>query len=49
MQVSELVRKSHFSNLFKQLKMVSCSSCDGIPIKFKKKNGPASSLPALII
>jgi hypothetical protein len=35
--------------IFKPLKMVLCSSCDGVPLKFKKKNGRASSLPALII
>jgi hypothetical protein len=29
--------------------MVLCSSCDGVPLKFKKKNGRASSLPARII
>jgi hypothetical protein len=29
--------------------MVFCSSCDGVPLKFKKKNGQASSLPARII
>ncbi len=23
--------------IFKPLKMVSCSSCDGVPLKFKKK------------
>jgi hypothetical protein len=35
--------------IFKPLKMVLCSSCDGIPLKFKNKNGQASSLPAQII
>jgi hypothetical protein len=29
--------------IFKPLKMVLCSSCDGVPLKFKKKNGRASS------
>jgi hypothetical protein len=44
---------SHFTEtekcrkeIFKLLKMVLCSSCDGGPLKFKKKNGLASSLPA---
>ncbi len=35
--------------IFKPLKMVFCSSCDGVPLKFKKKNGRASSLAAQII
>jgi hypothetical protein len=35
--------------IFKPLKMVLCSSCDGVPLKFKKKNERASSLPAQII
>jgi hypothetical protein len=26
-----------------------CSSCDGVPLKFKKKNEQASSIPAQII
>jgi hypothetical protein len=30
--------------IIKPLKMVLCSSCDGVPLKFKKKNGQASSL-----
>jgi hypothetical protein len=25
--------------------MVLCFSCDGVPLKYKKKNGRASSLP----
>jgi hypothetical protein len=25
--------------IFKPLKMVFCSSCDGVPLKFKKKSG----------
>jgi hypothetical protein len=29
--------------------MVLCSSCDGVPLKLKKKNGWASSLRAHII
>jgi hypothetical protein len=29
--------------------MVVCSYCDGVPLKFKKKNGRASSLAAQII
>jgi hypothetical protein len=29
--------------------MVLCSSCDSVPLKFKKKNGQSSSLPARII
>jgi hypothetical protein len=29
--------------------MVLCSSCNGIPVKFKKKNGRASSLTAWIV
>jgi hypothetical protein len=37
-------RKSLLSNkaislIFKLLKMVLCSACDGVPLKFKKKNG----------
>ncbi len=35
--------------IFKPLKLVLCSSYDGVPLKFKKKNGRASSLPAQII
>jgi hypothetical protein len=35
--------------IFKPLNMVLCSSCDGVPLKFKKKNWRASSLPAQII
>jgi hypothetical protein len=35
--------------IFKPLKLVLCSSFDGVPLKFKKKNGQASSLPARII
>jgi hypothetical protein len=35
--------------IFKPLKMVSCSSCDGVPLKSKKKNRRASSLSARII
>jgi hypothetical protein len=35
--------------IFKPLKMDLCSSCDGVPLKFKKKNRQASSLPAQII
>ncbi len=35
--------------IFKPLKIVLCSSCDGVPLKFKKKNGWASSLLARII
>jgi hypothetical protein len=35
--------------IFKPLKMVLCSFCDGVPLKFKKKNGRASSLPEQII
>jgi hypothetical protein len=34
--------------IIKLLKMVFCFSCDGVPLKFKKKNGRASSLPAKI-
>jgi hypothetical protein len=30
-------------------KIVLCSSCDGVPLKFKKKNGHAYSLPAQVI
>jgi hypothetical protein len=44
-----LIIKSHLTNRFKPLKMVLCSSCDVVPLKFKKKNGPASSLLAEII
>jgi hypothetical protein len=29
--------------IFKLLKMTLCSSCDGVPLKFKKKNWQASS------
>jgi RNase P subunit RPR2 len=35
--------------IFKTLKRFFCSSCDGVPLKFKKKNVRASSLPAQII
>jgi hypothetical protein len=35
--------------IFKPLKLVLCPSCNGVPLKFKKKNGRASSLPAWII
>jgi hypothetical protein len=35
--------------IFKPLKLVLCSSCDDVPLKLKKKNGRASSLPARII
>ncbi len=35
--------------IFEPLKMVLCPSCDGVPLKFIKKNGRASSLPAWII
>jgi hypothetical protein len=35
--------------IFKPLKTVFCFSCDGVSLKFKKKNGLASSLPAQII
>ncbi len=34
--------------IFKLLKMVLYSSCDGVPLKFEKKNGGTSSLPARI-
>jgi hypothetical protein len=43
-----LIRQSHLTN-FKLLKMVFCSYCDGVPLKCKKKNGRASSVPARII
>jgi hypothetical protein len=35
--------------IFKLLKLVLCSSCHGVPLKLKKKNGRASSLLAQII
>jgi hypothetical protein len=35
--------------IFKPLKMVLCSSCDGGPLKIKNKNGWDSSLPAQAI
>jgi hypothetical protein len=35
--------------IFQQLKMVFGSSSDGVPLKFKKKKGRSSSLPAQII
>jgi hypothetical protein len=35
--------------IFKLLKMVLFSSCDGVPLKLKKKNWRASSLSAQII
>jgi hypothetical protein len=41
--------ESIWLQIFKPLKIVLCSSCDGVPLKFKKKNGRASSLPAQII
>jgi hypothetical protein len=34
--------------IFRPLKMVFCSSCDGVTLKFKKKNGRAFSLSARI-
>jgi hypothetical protein len=43
-----LTRQSQLS-LLKPLKMVLCCSCDGVPLKFKKKNWRTSSLPARII
>ncbi len=33
----------------KSMKLVLCPSCAGVRLKFKKKNGQASSLPARII
>jgi hypothetical protein len=59
-QKVNLIRQSHLKNLqaaeiffynhvYKPLTMVLCFSCDGVPLKFKKKNGQASSLPAQII
>jgi hypothetical protein len=36
----ERIRQNHLTNL-KPLKMVLCSSCDGVPLKSKKKtSGP---------
>jgi hypothetical protein len=35
--------------IFKPLKMVLWFSCDGVPLKFEKKNGRASSLGGRII
>ncbi len=35
--------------IFKPLKMVFCSSCDGVALNLKKENGRASSLPEQII
>ncbi len=43
-----LTKQSQLS-LLKPVKMVSCYSCDCVPLKFKEKNGRASSLPARII
>jgi hypothetical protein len=42
-----LIRQSHLI-IFKPLKLVLCSSCDGVPLKFKKKNRRASIIPAQI-
>jgi hypothetical protein len=36
------------SLIFKPQKMVLVSFCDGVPLKYKKKNWQASSLPAWI-
>jgi hypothetical protein len=33
----------------KPLKMVLCFSCDGVPLKFKKKIGQASNLPVWLV
>jgi hypothetical protein len=43
-----LIRQSHLTNR-KAAENGFCSSYDGVPLKFKKKNERASSLPALII
>jgi hypothetical protein len=43
-----LTKQSKLS-LLTPVKMVSCYSCDCVPLKFKEKNGRASSLPARII
>jgi hypothetical protein len=37
------------ADFYIELKMVSCSAHDGVPLKFKKKNGRASSLPRRIL
>ncbi len=42
-----LTRQSQ-SSLLKPQKKVLCYYCDGVPIKCKKKNGRASSLPAKV-
>jgi hypothetical protein len=45
-----LIRQNHFTKqIFKPLKMVLCSSCDGVPLKFKKEKRLTSSSPAQII
>jgi hypothetical protein len=43
-----LIRQSHLTNRL-AAENGFCSYCDGVPLKFKKKNGRASSLPAWII
>jgi hypothetical protein len=50
-RVQGTIEKSSQSQLIllKPLKMVLCSACDGDPLKFKRKNGQASVLPAWII
>jgi hypothetical protein len=47
-QKVNLISQSHLTN-FVAAENGFCSSCDGVPLKFKKKNGRASSLPAKII
>jgi hypothetical protein len=37
------------ADFYIELKMVLCSSHDGVPLKFKKKNGRASSLQGRIL
>jgi hypothetical protein len=41
-----LIRQNHLTNLYAA---EMHSSCDGVPLKFKKKNRQTSSLPAQII
>ncbi len=48
MPESQLIDKA-ILQIFKLLKMVLCSSCDGVPLKCKKNNGQASSLQVQII
>jgi hypothetical protein len=47
--IDEILLDKDILQIIKPLKMVFCFSCDGVPLKFKKKNGRASNLAAQII